>query len=157
MVCSGLLTRAMQLCCFVCLLYRHNPIYFYYVLIVRVYASLSISGSVKNSHEEIAKLEHLGPVVDSVIKISDDLDTIERLQRHMRVRERVQRDSTFFVQDGCLVFLSHFVRCVFLAIEDTATRVQWVHVIESFMLVMLAMFQVSYIRAWFTNTTAARV
>ena len=43
--------------------------------------------------DEIARLEHLGPVVDSVIKISDDLDTIERLQNHMKVRERIHRDG----------------------------------------------------------------
>lgn len=52
----------------------------------------------QSKKDEIARLEHLGPVVDSVIKISDDLDTIERLQHHMRVREQVHRDGTPLVR-----------------------------------------------------------
>lgn len=50
-----------------------------------------------NSHEsgdkEIAKLEHLGPMVDSIIKITDMLDEVEQLQHYMRVREWTHRDS----------------------------------------------------------------
>ncbi len=51
------------------------------------------TAEVKNPHDDIAKLEHLGPVVDSVIKIADELDEIERLQHVMRVREQNHRDS----------------------------------------------------------------
>lgn len=42
--------------------------------------------------DTVAKLQDLGPTVDSVIKIADELDAIENLQHHMRVREQAHRD-----------------------------------------------------------------
>lgn len=52
---------------------------------------LSSSGTQKT--KDFAHLEHLGPMVDSVIKISEELDQIEKLQHTMRVREQSHRDS----------------------------------------------------------------
>lgn len=51
--------------------------------------------------KDIAKLEHLGPMVDSIMSIIDKLDDIEKLQHYMRVREWVHRDSKLqtFVYD----------------------------------------------------------
>lgn len=43
--------------------------------------------------EAVAKLQDLGPTVDSVIKIADELDAIETIQHHMRVREQSHRDG----------------------------------------------------------------
>ena len=43
--------------------------------------------------EAVAKLQDLGPTVDSVIKIADELDAIENIQHHMRVREQSHRDG----------------------------------------------------------------
>jgi hypothetical protein len=49
----------------------------------------------KHVHQQdVAKLEHLGPTVDSVVRLNDDLDKVINLQHHMRVREAVHRDST---------------------------------------------------------------
>jgi hypothetical protein len=50
------------------------------------------SDEMHSAHEDIAKLEHLGPMVDSVIKISDDLDAVEKLQRQMKARESQYRE-----------------------------------------------------------------
>ena len=56
--------------------------------------------------EEIAKLEHLGPVVDSVIKISDDLETIEKLQKKIRLREVIGRSGMFLCKVETLLYTS---------------------------------------------------
>ena len=37
--------------------------------------------------------EHLGPVVDSVIKIADTLDELEKSQHSQRVQEQFHRDG----------------------------------------------------------------
>jgi hypothetical protein len=50
-------------------------------------------GSEVKPVEEPAKLEHLSPVVDSVIKISETLEELEKIQHHMRVSEQSSRDS----------------------------------------------------------------
>ena len=83
---------------------------------------------------ENAKLEHLGPVVDSVIKISDELDQIERLQHHLRIREQVHRDTQ----------------------ESTNSRVQWFALVEACVLVGLSVLQLYYIHTWFADTSQRR-
>lgn len=80
--------------------------------------------------EDIAKLEHLGPVVDSVIKISDDLEVIEKLQHQARVREQVARDVA----------------------DAMNSRVQFQAFVESLLLVGISVFQFYYIRRWFAET-----
>jgi len=81
----------------------------------------------KDTHSEIAKLTHLGPIVDSVIHIADKLDAVESLQHHMRVREQSHRDS----------------------IEASNARVQWLSILESIVLVVIAAAQLKYIMNWF--------
>ena len=44
-------------------------------------------------HHDLATSDHLTPFIESVIKISEELDSIERVQHHLRVRESVHRDS----------------------------------------------------------------
>jgi hypothetical protein len=86
-------------------------------------------------HAEIAKLEHLGPTVDSVIKIADELDSIAKLQHHMRVRERSHHDH----------------------VATASSRVQWMTIFESALLVGLAVFQIRYIQTWFSEKRKLRV
>jgi hypothetical protein len=45
--------------------------------------------------DELVKFEHLTPMVDSVIKISEELVHVEDVQRHMRVREQQHRDGLY--------------------------------------------------------------
>jgi len=85
--------------------------------------------------EEVAKLEHLGPVVDSVIKIADELDNIEKLQHYMRVREQSHRDAS----------------------ESTNARVQWLALLEWVLLIGMSFFQLRYIRNWFSETAPGHV
>lgn len=49
-----------------------------------------------HASEEMATLEHLSPFVESVVHLSDELDAVERVQHHMRVRESIHRDSMSF-------------------------------------------------------------
>ncbi|MES1909638.1 MAG: hypothetical protein MHM6MM_002343 [Cercozoa sp. M6MM] len=86
-------------------------------------------GAKQQRREELAKLEHLGPVVDSVIKISDKLDEIEHAQKSMRNREHVHRDTQ----------------------ESTNWRVQWLSVLEMIVLVGLNLMQIYWIRKWFSG------
>jgi len=83
------------------------------------------------SKSAVAKLADLGPTVDSVIKIADELDAIETLQRHMRRREQSHRDATL----------------------STNARVQWLALLESVLLVTLTAFQIHWIRHWFAETS----
>ena len=90
----------------------------------------AIKHTIENEHvKDAAKLEHLGPVVDSVIKIADTLDDIETLQHQMRVREQSHRDST----------------------ETTNSRVQYLAILEGIAVVVLTLAQVTMIRSWFAD------
>jgi hypothetical protein len=40
--------------------------------------------------------EHLGPTVDSVVRLNDEFDNIITAQHHIRVREQIHRDSALF-------------------------------------------------------------
>jgi len=80
--------------------------------------------------EELVKFEHLTPMVDSVIKISEELNKIEHLQHHLRVREQSHRDAS----------------------ESTNARVQWMAIVESALLVSMSIFQLNYIRRWFAES-----
>ncbi len=75
---------------------------------------------------DVAKLEHLGPVVDSVIKIADALDGVSRTQHHMAVRERSHQDTQL----------------------STNSRVHWLAAFESCVLIGMSLFQLHYIRRW---------
>jgi len=80
-------------------------------------------------HEKIAKLEHLGKTVDSVIQIADDLENLEKLQKNLRVREQSHRDAT----------------------EDTNSRIVWISILESVVLITLTAFQIYLIQSWFSS------
>jgi len=79
---------------------------------------------------EPIKFDDLQLIVDSVIKISEELISIESLQHHMRIREQNHRD----------------------ALETTNSRAQWMSVIESVLLIGITVFQLNYIRQWFTDS-----
>ncbi len=83
-----------------------------------------------SSSEELAKLEHLGPTVDSVIKIADELDAIENLQHHIRVREQSHRDM----------------------VETTNSRVQWLAFTEAILLILMTIAQIHFIHQWFKDS-----
>lgn len=63
--------------------------------------SFEVKAAEVKTVEEPAKLEHLSPVVDSVIKISETLEEIEKIQHHMRVQEQSQRDSMIHTLSTC--------------------------------------------------------
>lgn len=83
-------------------------------------ATFEIPYYAKDDNSQIAQLEHLGPMVDSVIKISDQLEVMEKLQHSMRVREQLHRDSeslfSFFLSlssfSSFLFFAKDIVGCV---------------------------------------------
>ena len=77
-----------------------------------------------------AKLQDLGGMVDSIIKIADQLDEIEKLQHHQRVREQQWRDEG----------------------EASDANVQWLTLIEGVLLVGVTVGQLQYIRNWFKET-----
>lgn len=79
---------------------------------------------------DAAKLEHLGPMVDSIIKIADAVETIEKLQHTLRVRERHSRD----VLDG------------------VNARVHRLALAESAIVICMGVAQAVYIRRWFSDT-----
>merc|ERR1719231_330051 len=84
-----------------------------------------------DDHHEVAMLEDLGPMVDSVIKIADDLDVIEKLQHHIRVQEQFMRDR--------------------LTVSNN--RVHWISIFESASLIGITIFQVRYIASWFSESS----
>lgn len=59
----------------------------------KVVSFFVLNDAATDPKESIAKLQDLGPTVDSVIKIADELDAIETIQHHMRVREQSHRDG----------------------------------------------------------------
>jgi len=83
---------------------------------------------------EVAKLEHLGPVVDSVIKVNEKLAEIEKLEHYLRVREQKHRDTQ----------------------ESTNDRVQWMSVFEAVLLLSISALQLYYIQSWFGDTKNRR-
>lgn len=60
---------------------------------------------------DVAKLEHLGPVVDSVIRLGDMLETMEDTQHHLRVRLQYHTDrlstNFFLTHTHTPCFLTH--------------------------------------------------
>ena len=83
--------------------------------------------SIQQQHNENAKLSHLGPIVDHVIGIADKLDQIEQIQHHLRVREQSHRDS----------------------IEASNSRVAWLAILETVVLLTIAGVQIRTIMNWF--------
>eukprot|EP00466_Bigelowiella_natans_P016168 jgi/Bigna1/88381/estExt_fgenesh1_pg.C_310102 len=91
--------------------------------------SMLIPSETTKGHESIAKLEHLGPVVDSIIKIADSLDAVTRTQHHMAIRERNHQDTQL----------------------STNSRVHWMAAFESCALIGMSLFQVYYVRQWLST------
>jgi len=98
----------------------------------KVVSFFVLNDNAANPKDSVAKLQDLGPTVDAVIKIADELDGIESIQHHMRVREQAHRDSTL----------------------ATNARVQWLALVEAVLLVSLTLFQIKYIRTWFAETSS---
>ena len=102
-------------------------------------------GSPSQPSEDMAKLEHLTPFVESVIHLSDELEAVEKMQHHMRVRETFHRDSMFVS-----------VVSIHVAAESTNSRVMWLSLLESVVLLTISGFQLFYIRNWFSDTDRRR-
>jgi Ni,Fe-hydrogenase I cytochrome b subunit len=79
-------------------------------------------------------VEHLGPVVDSVVKISDTLEKITKLQHYLRVREQAHRDTQ----------------------ESTNSRVSWFTIAEAIVLISISGFQIYYIQNLFGDAKLRR-
>eukprot|EP00818_Percolomonas_sp_WS_P008077 CAMPEP_0117439662 /NCGR_PEP_ID=MMETSP0759-20121206/2679_1 /TAXON_ID=63605 /ORGANISM="Percolomonas cosmopolitus, Strain WS" /LENGTH=156 /DNA_ID=CAMNT_0005231381 /DNA_START=94 /DNA_END=561 /DNA_ORIENTATION=- len=43
---------------------------------------------------DVAKLEHLDPIEQAVMKLSEGMATVQSEQRHLKTRERIHRDLT---------------------------------------------------------------
>eukprot|EP00457_Paulinella_chromatophora_P012035 gb/GEZN01012211.1/.p1 GENE.gb/GEZN01012211.1/~~gb/GEZN01012211.1/.p1 ORF type:complete len:156 (-),score=19.63 gb/GEZN01012211.1/:6-473(-) len=83
----------------------------------------------KKPQDNLATLSSLGPMVDSVINLDEEMEKIEKLQHYHRVREQNHRD----------------------AVEATNARIQWLSIVETVVLVSLSAFQLTYIRQWFKD------
>lgn len=79
--------------------------------------------------DDVAKLTDLGPMVDSIIAIADQLDAVEIQQHHTRVREQMHRDLATTTND----------------------RVQMWSLVESVVLIGVTAWQLYYIRHWFKD------
>lgn len=84
---------------------------------------------------ELAKLEHLGPMVDSVIKLSEDLDAIEKSQRSMRTKEH-----------------QHFAM-----VRSTSSRLQWLVMFSTVLLIGLSLFSQQHVQKWFSDDRGSGV
>ena len=73
---------------------------------------------------EVAKLEHLTPLENSILDLSVSLTAIQEEQRYLRNREQIHRDLA----------------------EDLFERVHWWAIVETIALVALSLGQVFYIR-----------
>jgi len=91
--------------------------------------SFGVPGSAAASHKELAKLEHLGPVVESIQAIEGRLEEIQSLQDYLRLRETVHRDTQ----------------------ESTNARAQWLSILESGILIAASAGQLYMIQSWFSN------
>jgi hypothetical protein len=96
----------------------------------KVVSFFLLDTSAAERRDEVAKLSHLGPIVDSVIKIADTLDAVEANQHHYKVREQAHRDH----------------------IESDNARIQWLSILECVLLIGMAAFQLRSIIAWFNET-----
>jgi hypothetical protein len=57
-----------------------------------------------NTHvaNSVARIEHLGPMWDATLQLQSEIDSLERSQHHMRVREQAHRDSCVLTILLCL-------------------------------------------------------
>ena len=92
--------------------------------------SSSSASSPSSAVASATKLQDLGPMVDSIIKIADTLDAIEQHQHHTRVREQQWRDEGDAASDW----------------------VQWLSLLESVLLIGVTAAELQYIRTWFKET-----
>ena len=88
------------------------------------------AGASPSAAASATKLQDLGPMVDSIIKIADTLDAIEAQQHTQRVKEQQWRDE----------------------VDVTDDRVQWLSLVESVLLIGVTAAQLQYIRHWFKES-----
>lgn len=73
------------------------------------------------------ELKDLGPMVDTIIALSNDLDTVEKNQRHNRIRERQHYHS----------------------VKSLNSRIQWFVLFTSIVLMVLTWMSITNIQKWF--------
>ncbi len=76
-----------------------------------------------------AKLQDLGPMVDSIIKMGDDLDIIEKLQMTSRSREK------------------NYAR----TLNKISQRLQWIVLFSTAILVVVSVYSSLHIQKWFRD------
>lgn len=86
-----------------------------------------ISPGGKTEFAEFAKLDHLSPIEESLLRLADGLADIQNEQRYMRNRERVHRNTS----------------------ESTNARVLWWSFFETVVLTGMTLWQVYYITRYF--------
>eukprot|EP00762_Andalucia_godoyi_P007294 ANDGO_01563.mRNA.1 Transmembrane emp24 domain-containing protein A len=76
---------------------------------------------------EFAKLEHMSPIEESLLRLADGLSDVQSEQRYLRNRERVHRNTA----------------------ESTQSRVTFWSFFETFVLIGMSIWQVWYITRYF--------
>ena len=80
------------------------------------------------------ELKDLGPMVDTIIALSNDLDLVEKNQRTNRIREK-----------------QHY-----MAVKDLGNKIQWFVLFASFVLAALTFLSVRNIQKWFETSDNRR-
>eukprot|EP00455_Lapot_gusevi_P047724 TRINITY_DN64_c0_g1_i2.p1 TRINITY_DN64_c0_g1~~TRINITY_DN64_c0_g1_i2.p1 ORF type:complete len:148 (-),score=44.70 TRINITY_DN64_c0_g1_i2:142-585(-) len=83
-------------------------------------------GSALGNHE-VAKKEHLTPLENSVVMLSDGLKSVHDTLNYLKIRERVHRNTN----------------------ESTNSRVMWWFFFENVVLISMSLWQVYYLRHFF--------
>ena len=86
--------------------------------------SLAFIAGASSDTSEVAKLEHLTPLENSILDLSTSLNAVREEQRYLRNREQIHRDLA----------------------EDLFERVHWWSIFETIVLVAMSIGQVLYIR-----------
>ena len=90
---------------------------------------------IEENEAKVATIEKLGPVVEAVIKISEKMDKMKKLQHNLRVKEQYHRDLQ----------------------EASNSRVQWLAIVEAFVLIVLTIFRTRFVRNWFEENKHRRI
>jgi protein ERP2 len=86
-------------------------------------------------HEELAKLEHLGPMVDSIIRLSDDLDVVEKQLHHDRIQERWHVELA----------------------RQSISRAYWFVISQVVVILLASIYTIGHVQKWFVVKAQSEV
>ena len=73
---------------------------------------------------DVAKIEHLNPIEEAIMKLSEGMSIVQSEQRHLKTRERIHRDLT----------------------ESASEKMVWWGFFELVVMLVMGFFQVFYLR-----------